>query len=258
MNGRLERWLATISGLTDHPLQVSYARSELAEGSPEELAGAFDELCRAVDYVNEGARDVLGAFVPLIIDPDLLERVGAIRAAAGDAQLPAACRLLRCSTRRGHFLDREDDTPNVNLPQRADGRPLTLGERRALARKPSRAGIAKLMSDPHPMVVRILLANPRLTEDDVVAMAAKRPAPREAIAEIAKAWSRRARVRMAILLNPGSAPGVAVPLLGLLSRPELAEVARAADVPAVVRTTAGELWELRPPLRSIPPPDLAH
>ncbi len=258
MNVRLERWLSIMSGLADHPLQVAYARSELGEGDAEEIATAFDELCRAVDYVNEPARDVLGAFVPLIVDPDQLDRLGAVRLAANEAKLPAACRLLRCSTRRGHLLDREEEAVNVQSPQRPDGRPLTLGERRALARKPSRAQLSQLLSDPHPMVVRILLANPRLTEDDLIAMAAKRPAPREAMVEIAKAWSRRGRVRMAIVLNPGAAPALAVPLLGLLSRPELAEVGRAADVPAVVRTTANELWELRPPLRSVPPPEVKH
>jgi hypothetical protein len=135
---------------------------------------------------------------------------------------------------------------------------LTLGQRRALARKPSRAQLLKLMSDPHPMVVRIVLANPKLTEDDVVTMAAKRPAAREVMVEIAKAWSHRPRVRMAILLNPGAAPAVTVPLLGLCSRSELAEVAGAADLPAVARSTARELLDLRPPLPSVPPPESPH
>ncbi len=256
MNARLERWLATVVGLSDHPLQVAWARSELYGGGPEEIAHAFDELCRAVDYVHEAARDVLGAFVPLLIDPDHLARLDEVRGAAREGQLPAAYRLLRATTRRGHGLDREDEAPSP--VKTATGRILTLGERRALARKPARSQLVKLMNDPHPMVLRILLANPRLTEDDVVAMAAKRPAAREAIVEIAKAWSRRARVRMAVLLNPGSPAAVCVPLLGLLARPELGEIATAADVPAVVRTTARELRELRPPLRSVPPPELTH
>jgi hypothetical protein len=249
---RVARWLTAVPGLSDHPLKVAFARRELLEAPPAELAPALDALCRAVDEANAAARDVLGAFVPVLVDPELLAPLQPIRLAAREASLPAASRLLRCSSRQGHLFDRPE------VPPRPDSRSLTLGERRALARKPSRAMLAKLLADPHPMVVRIVLANPRLTEDDVVSMAARRPAVPEVLVEVAKTWSRRARVRMALVLNPGAPPAVSVPVLGLLSRPELAEVARASDVLPVVRATASELWELRPPLRVVPPPDELH
>lgn len=246
-----ERWLATIPGLSDHPLKVAYARRELAEAPPEELAVALDRVCRAVDDLDEVARDVLGAFVPSVVDPDLLEALQPVRLAAREASLPAVQRLLRCSSRQGHLLDTRE-------PRREEPRTLTLGERRALARKPSRAMLAKLLHDPHPMVVSILLANPRITEDDVVAMAARRPGRPETLVEIAKAWSRRPRVRLAIALHPGAPPAVTVPLLALLARPELGEVARATDLLPVVRATATELWELRPPLRHVAAPGEVH
>jgi hypothetical protein len=50
-----------------------------------------------------------------------------------------------------------------------------------------------------------------------------------------------------VLLNPGS-PRVSLPLVGLCTRTELLEVARGADVPVVLRITANELAERRPPL----------
>ena len=73
------------------------------------------------------------------------------------------------------------------------------------------------------------------------------PIHRLARAEIAKSWGLRPRVRQALVLNPGSPPAVSVPLLTLMGRPELAEVLVATDVPPVVRATARELWEFRPP-----------
>lgn len=252
MGPRLARWLATVPGVVDHPLRVAYARRELTEAPAAELAHALDGLCREVDEASPLARNVLGAFVPALVDPDLLEPLQAVRQEAREASLPAASRLLRCSSRQGHLLDRPE------LPHREEPRALTLGERRALARKPSRAMLAKLLHDPHPLVVRIVLANPRVTEEDVVSMAARRPAAPEVAVEVAKAWSRRARVRMAIALNPGAPPAVSVPLLGLLSRPELAEVSRASDLLPVVRATASELWELRPPLRAVSAPEDPH
>jgi hypothetical protein len=106
------------------------------------------------------------------------------------------------------------------------------------------------MKDPHPLVIRNLLGNPRLIEDDVIRMAARRPASPEAVLEIARhpRWSQRARVRMAIVQNPGTPPEVAVPLVRLLIRPELMQVAAAPDVPAVVRAAAAELLARRPPV----------
>jgi hypothetical protein len=63
---------------------------------------------------------------------------------------------------------------------------------------------------------------------------------------------------MAIALNPGSPPAVSVPMLGLMMRPELGEVVRAADLPAVVRATARELYQLRPPLAQLDPSAIKH
>ena len=45
-------------------------------------------------------------------------------------------------------------------PAPSKERPLTLGERKALARKPDRRLIARAMRDPHPAVVAVLLSNP--------------------------------------------------------------------------------------------------
>jgi hypothetical protein len=127
---------------------------------------------------------------------------------------------------------------------------LSLGERRALARKPSRAILDKHLADPHPLVIQNLLVNPRLTEDDVVRMAARRPARREVIIEIARSpsWMTRARVRMAVVLNPGTPSEVAVPVLPQLLRAELLDVVTSTLVPTIVRSAARGLLERRPPL----------
>jgi hypothetical protein len=100
------------------------------------------------------------------------------------------------------------------------------------------------------MVVKNLLQNPRLTEDDVLRMAARRPPYREVLAEIARhpGWSQRPRIRVAIVMNPGTPPELAVPLLVLLIRPELAQVLGAPAVPALVRAAAKDLLERRPPV----------
>ena len=100
------------------------------------------------------------------------------------------------------------------------------------------------------MVVRLLLANPRLTEADVLRIAARRPGEAAVLSEVARAAVRFGRVRLAVVLNPATPRAVSVPLLALLSRPELREVTQAMDVPPEVRTLALEIAALRPPPES--------
>ena len=136
------------------------------------------------------------------------------------------------------------------MPDYGAGRELTLGERKSLARSPNRRAFDKLLADPHPLVLRQLLENPRLTEDDVVRIAARRPARPEVALSLARSprWLRRPRVRMALLLNPGSPPSVVMPLLAACTRGELVEIVHSADSNKVLRATACELLARRPPL----------
>jgi hypothetical protein len=136
------------------------------------------------------------------------------------------------------------------VPDYGTGRELTVGERRSLARRPSRRSFEMLLRDPHPLVIRQLLYNPKLTEDDVVRLVAHRPARAETLLEIARLprWLSRPRVRLAMLLNPGTPQHIAVPLLGVCTRGELREVVSSADTAVLLRATAAELLVRRPPI----------
>jgi len=106
-------------------------------------------------------------------------------------------------------------------------------------------------------VIRQLLENPRLTEDDVVRMAARRPARLEVLEAIAQngRWLSRPRVRLSVLFNPGSPPAMTMPLLAVCTRNELAEVLHSSDASAVLRSAAHELFERLPPLRPSEAPE---
>jgi hypothetical protein len=260
---RAARWLLAIQSLAEHGLRVQLALGEIESGDPRELAEGLDEMCLRAERGERAAREVLLAFVAVLVDPAVVTRVRAIRAAAEAHALGAVARLLSGSSPDGHRGavesrgEREAQAAAAQAALRhADGRPLTLGERRALARAPSRAVLHRLARDVHPMVLRLLLANPRLTEPDVVDMAARRPAAAATLAEIARAWTRYPRVRRAVVLNPGCPAAVSTPLLALLSRPELHQVADATDLPGPLRVTARELAERRPPRESFEPDDL--
>jgi hypothetical protein len=98
----------------------------------------------------------------------------------------------------------------------------------------------RLMRDPAAPVVRILLGNPRLTERDVVAIAARRPQLAEIQLEIARSrrWISRYAVKLALVLNPSTPSDLAVRLIGLLQLPELRQVATEGALGEIVRAAA--------------------
>jgi hypothetical protein len=136
------------------------------------------------------------------------------------------------------------------VPDYGAGRELTVGERRSLARSNNRRVLEKLLRDPHPLVLRQLLGNPRLTEDDVVRLAARRPLHSTIAPTLAECprWLRRPRVRLTLLLNPGTPEPISMPLLAVCTRPELLEVVHGVDAPLTLRGAAQELLDRSPPL----------
>jgi hypothetical protein len=106
----------------------------------------------------------------------------------------------------------------------ADSAPL--GARKSLARRPHPATVERMLREQHPQVVRNLLDNPRLTEEQVVKMASLRPTSADVLAEIAihRVWSARTAVRRALVFNPFTPPRLAHAFLPLLMVGEVVEV----------------------------------
>jgi hypothetical protein len=117
------------------------------------------------------------------------------------------------------------------------GRPLSLGERKSLARRRDRNVLARALRDPHPDVVDILLDNPALTELDVVRLCAQRPVQPEVLTLVFghARWIVRYRVRLTLALNPHTPEEIALQLLPHLTATDLRAVARSGDVSARVR-----------------------
>ena len=152
---------------------------------------------------------------------------------------------------------------NVPPPDYGRGRPLTLGERKSLARRPDRAMLERLLGDPHPLVIKRVLANPRLTEDfqTVLRLAAKRPCRPDVLAEIARAprWAHSARVRLALILNPGTPLEIATPSSLASSRAREAAARCPGDARAARREAlCREHLERRPPSEVEPEDSPVH
>lgn len=241
-----ERWGRVARGLPTE-LRAPYLRAELTSTSPEDSAPALDRLCTDAEQGSPEPREFLVSLVALLASPDFEPTAERLREQASRQALLALGRLLRRPLREV----RGPSALPERVPDYGTGRQLTLGERKSLARRPTRESLEKLLADPDPTVIRLLLGNPKVTEEDVVRLAARRPNRPEVLLEIANSprFAHRSRVRLSIVLNPSSPPELAIPFVGLLLRSELLLVARSTDVPAIVRSAARDLLTRRPPMR---------
>lgn len=140
--------------------------------------------------------------------------------------------------------EREFDSERPLDPR---GRPLTLGERKALARAPRRDLLQKLVADPHPAVVEILLLNPKLTERDVLTITSRRPIARDTLlcVVLSERFRPRHRVRRSLCLNPALPAPVAARLSATLRQKDLQDIRSDGNLPEALRDQAGRLLELR-------------
>jgi hypothetical protein len=240
---RLRRVLLSLPDVT---LRVGWLRAHLAELRDSDAAELLSSLCDDGERADPDSREALLVVAMVLAadgDSPFVER---LRQHAEERRLLSLARLLR---RGGDHTERSLSEPPV--PDYGAGRELTVGERRSLARSPNRRVLEKLLRDPHPLVLKQLLGNPRLTEDDVVRLAARRPLPSTIAPTLADSprWLRRPRVRLTLLLNPGTPEPISMPLLAVCTRCELLEVVHGGDTPRALRGSAQELLERSPPLQ---------
>ncbi len=135
------------------------------------------------------------------------------------------------------FLKRE----NMKMPDES------LGWRKAHARATDRMKLDRLLFDRNPAVIQLLLANPRIVEQDVVRIAAMRPTNPENLVAVFRhpRWIPRYMVKVALACNPYTPVDIALACLPHLMLPKLRYVAANAKLKRSVRDSARELLARR-------------
>ena len=135
--------------------------------------------------------------------------------------------------------DRPSDVKNKDIP--------TLGERKSLARRSDRIVLERLLADPDPSVVSILLGNPTVIEGDVLKIASRRPCNPEVLEVIWKhrRWSSRYIIRKALVFNPYTPPSIGLKLLTFLFEGDLKQVADSPSLHKQIRHHSLRLVDCR-------------
>jgi hypothetical protein len=219
---------ARMSAIVEPPMRVAAMAEALAEGPAEVTACLVGELIARAADATSGYRLALDAILLVLSDAARLayERRAELYAAAVEAGQPEVALMLLDAAPHDPGTEVLERQLGAERPLVPTGRPLTLGERKSLARTHRRDLLLQLLRDPHPDVIAVLLDNPHLTESDVLRLASRRPMLPAALATISasRRWRARPRVRRALVLNPFTAIPLAAQLSTTLSDADLHSV----------------------------------
>jgi hypothetical protein len=237
--------------LEDIDMRVGLICERIESLSDEEAVRLLDEAHRGASLGETNAQLVFLALGWALFEPRVRSRRPELGAAARQAELHHIADFVAPPL--------DGDAPAEDkrrVPELGRGRPLTLGERKSLARTHDRSLIQRVVRDPHPDVVRILLDNPSLTEEDVVRICAARPNHPTVLQTVYRhrRWVVRYRPRNTIVRNPDTPLDTALLLAPLLRKSELKEAATSSELAPPLRLSCKTILEMRT-ARSEPPPE---
>jgi hypothetical protein len=237
--------IAKMRAIRDVRIRTLALVEALTEGEPVSWVEALASIIARAHIVDDpDVVEMVETLTHAIADPALPYKARqGLYAAAVERNLPAIARLFLVASPKNQLPPTLKKQLGPERALRPTDRPMTLGERKALARTHRREKLTLLVRDPHPQVVAIVLDNPHITEQDVMKMASARPAVPDSLALIANhtRWSVRHAVKRALVLNPSTPLADAIRIATTLRSPELVELAGDASLPEQLRRHATEV-----------------
>lgn len=236
---RAETLLKTILHLGD-PRQGAVFLGEWLGALPAEaVVSVLDALLERAGRRAPGA----GTAVQAMLRPELRSRwrKGLSRRVQTVARLEGRYDLAVM------LLDLPEADESFASPPPRELKEIPLGTRKSWARCGDIYLVERLLSDPDRTVIANLLANPRLTQREVVRLASRRGAAEQVLEEIAlhPRWIPRYQVKVALAHNPSTSVRITLGLLRLLMTPDLEALANDSRLSRVVTERARDMLRER-------------
>jgi len=237
-----EELIERLARLDEIEMRMGLLCEQIESLSDDAAVELFDATHRGASLGQTDAQRVFLALGWALFEPRLQAKRSELGTMARRAELHHVADFLIPPPDANPALD---DTRRI--PDLGRGRPLTLGERKSLARTHERDLIQRVVRDPHPDVVRILLDNPSLTELDVVRICAIRPNDSQVLQAVYRhrRWVVQYRPRNAIVRNPHTPLDTALLLAPLLHKRELEQAASSSELAPALRLSSKMIVELR-------------
>jgi hypothetical protein len=135
--------------------------------------------------------------------------------------------------------DLVDERPPTPVPEKALWariRTMSVAEKVKVALSGNKDARSILLRDSNKLVSRLVLQNPRITEDEIIALARDRNTDEEVLRTIAenRDWIKIHVVRVGLVGNSRTPVDKALRLLPTMGERELSRLARSKDVPNVI------------------------
>lgn len=238
---RIRQLMKKLSVVPDPGMVEGLARELLTERPVEMLAELVSGLGRLA--LEQDARIIYSSVVRLSLSGEedipqqVREEIYSVLAARGEGSLVRY--LLPLPPQR--------QAADIDMPRDPVLDEMTLGMRKWKARGRSKDLLLRLSRDRDPTVIRVLLDNPLLTEDDVVRFAARRPALPDMLMAISihRKWSLSGRVLEALARNPYTPTHVAAAFMPLFAGHLLRRIQDDSTLHPLVREAAFDVTRLR-------------
>lgn len=215
-------------------VDLSIASREMIEALLAEAVepATYEEILRA----NTQRPDIIKI---LIENPDTPENIR-----------EEAAKLLQIPVKAGGAVRKIEETPEVHaqtMLQKVQN--LTVSERRLLAMRGGREVRSILLKDTNKQIILSVLDNPKITDSEVEIFAHSRSIPDDALRAITKNrdWMKNYGVLLAVITNPKTPAGIAIPLLSGLKLKDIATIEKNKNVAEALRTAAKKLVQSRKP-----------
>jgi hypothetical protein len=240
--------LEAASGLAETLSRISDVRQRayaLASRLKDEDTSFVINLLRVVrERAFLGHEDFLRIYNCLILPDTLAEGLGESKVAelVETAQTEGVYDVI------AFFLDIPgENSRELHFQPFLDGtlKETPLGMRKALARKPDFKLIKRIARDQDPRVIKVLLDNPRLTEMDVVRIAATRPTSPQVLEQVSRhpRWGTRYSVKKVVVFNPHSPLSLSLRLLTFMTLQDLENIVNSPDLNPLLQREAERIVE---------------
>jgi len=234
----LESVTRRISALQDRAMKHTVLVEMLEVLSPDELVDFLVLLC---EEAAQGRADARTVHQELALEPSALalmsyKHIQKVYSIASGRNEQNVMGMFMGEPLRGSPTVDEAFTGNDHLD-------ISLGLRRAAARSSDRFVLDRLLHDRNPLVISLLLENPKIVERDVVKIAALRPTQSEILTLISKhrRWASRYHVRKALTCNPYTPHQIARRLMATLMMQDIRMLYNMGALPSSIRAEAERL-----------------
>ncbi len=120
---------------------------------------------------------------------------------------------------------------------------MKVGEKLKLALKGNKEARTILVRDSNRLIQRFVLQNPRISDEEILALAKNRGIDQDLLRKIGenRNWPRNPQIRLALVSNPKTPLATSLPMVNQLAERDLRFIAKSKNVSATVVTQARRL-----------------